>query len=67
MIQNILSFAKYRETGFLTEENPSSAHLDLVGFSCAPTMYSCCRQGRINCSTAVAAQPWGLLYKNTYI
>lgn len=67
MVQNNLIFAKYGEAGLLTDENPLSAHLDLVGFSCAPTRHSCRRQGRINCSTAVTAQPWGLLYKKNLI
>jgi len=64
MIQNALIFAKYREAGLLTDENFPSARLDLVGaFFCEPKMYSCCREGLINCSIAVAAQIWGLLYK----
>jgi len=39
MVQKYLIFAKYREAGLLTEENPPSAHLNLVGFSCAPTRH----------------------------
>jgi len=63
MVKSTLIFAKYRKAGFLGGENSPSAHLDLVDFSCAPTRHSCRRQGQINRSTTVAAQPWGLLYK----